>query len=97
MKTHILTISLATLIVTSVGCESSISQLLSSNNADYRSGVDLNNLTPNMNGLAQTYSENDAGIAVTNNENDRMYMDDLRRAMLLDKPSILSPIPVVGN
>ena len=57
----------------------------------------LVDLTPNMDGLAQTYSENDAGIAVTNNANRRMKADDLRRFMLLDKASILSPMPVVGN
>ena len=55
------------------------------------------NLTPQMNGLSETYSENDAGIAVVNNENERMYDDDWRRALLLDKPSMLSPIPVVQD
>ena len=55
------------------------------------------NLTPNMHGLAETYSDNDAGIIVVNNLNERMIVDDFRRATLLDKPSMLSPYPVVDN
>ena len=55
------------------------------------------NLTPIMDGLAETYSENDAGIIVVNNANERMIVDDFRRATLLDKPSMLSPYPVVDN
>ena len=86
MKTRILTLSLITLTGTLIGCYSSenVNPILA-------------DLTPNMDGLAQTYSENDAGIAVTNNANRRMKADDLRRFMLLDKSSILSPMPVVGN
>ena len=57
----------------------------------------INDLTPNMNGLAETYSQNDAGIAVVNDANDRMFVDDMRRATLLDKPSMLSPFPVVQD
>lgn len=56
-----------------------------------------NALAPNMNGLAETYAQNDAGIAVVNDANDRMFVDDLRRATLLDKPSMLSPFPVVQD
>jgi len=55
------------------------------------------NLTPNMNGLAETRSQNDASIGVVNNENERMYIDDWRRLMLLDKPSSLTPYPITGN
>ena len=91
MKTRILTLSLITLMGTLIGCNQLVRY--SSEDADPM----LVDLTPNMNGLAQTYSENDAGIAVTNNANDRMMDDDLRRLMLLDKSSILSPMPVVGN
>ncbi|MFT4592885.1 MAG: hypothetical protein ACI9JK_000584 [Phycisphaerales bacterium] len=57
----------------------------------------LNDLTPNMNGLAETYAQNDAGIAVVNDANYRMFVDDMRRATLLDKPSMLSPYPVVQD
>ena len=61
------------------------------------SGCARNALAPNMNGLAETYAQNDAGIAVVNDANDRMFVDDLRRATLLDKPSMLSPFPVVQD
>jgi hypothetical protein len=57
----------------------------------------INDLTPNMNGLAETYAQNDAGIAVVNDANDIMFLDHLRRATLLDKPSMLSPFPVVQD
>jgi len=57
----------------------------------------LKDLTPNMDGLSETYAENDAGIVVVNNANDRMFVDDMRRATLLDKPSMLSPYPVVDH
>ena len=57
----------------------------------------LGDLTPNLDGLSETYSENDAGIAVVNNDNERMYVDDWRRALILDKPSALSPYPVVAD
>lgn len=57
----------------------------------------LKDLTPNMDGLSETYSENDAGIVVVNNANERMLVDDMRRATLLDKPSMLSPYPVTDD
>ena len=66
-------------------------------NLRYSNRVIMANLTPGMNGLAETYSENDAGIAVVNNDNDRMYVDDWRRVLIIDKPSSLSPYPVVGD
>ena len=61
------------------------------------SGCNRNTLAPNMNGLAETYAQNDAGIAVVNDANNRMFVDDMRRATLLDKPSMLSPFPVVQD
>ena len=63
----------------------------------HSSNAILSDLTPNLDGLAETYSENDAGIAVVNNDNERMYVDDWRRALILDKPSALSPYPVVAD
>ena len=87
MNKCILTISILSVLGMFVGCNS---------NSHSESAV-LRNLTPNMNGLAETYSENDAGILVVNNANDRMIVDDLRRATLLDRPSSLSPFPVVQD
>lgn len=57
----------------------------------------LDNLSPNMYGLAENIQENDAGIAYVNNTADRLYIDDWRRVMLLDRPTTLSPFPVIGN
>jgi len=66
-------------------------------NLRYSNKAIIANLTPAMNGLSETYSENDAGIIVVNNANERMYVDDWRRALILDKPSALSPYPVVAD
>jgi hypothetical protein len=57
----------------------------------------LRNLSPQMDGLAESHAEDKAGISVTNNMNDRMYTDDWRRALMVDKPSALTPLPVVQN
>lgn len=54
----------------------------------------LANPSPQMDGLTETYSEDKAGIAVVN---DRLYVDDWRRMLLLDKPSALSVMLVVQN
>lgn len=83
-KCIILTTGLITLTALT-GCQSNA----------HSSNAILSDLTPNLDGLAETYSENDAGIIVVNNANERMYVDDWRRALILDKPSALSPYPVV--
>ena len=57
----------------------------------------LRDLTPNMRGLAENSQTERAGIVVVNNANDRQYIDDWRRALLLDKPSVLSPYPVIDH
>ena len=63
----------------------------------YSSRAILVSLTPNMRGLSDTHAEREAGDAVTKNANIRMSTDDLNRAILLDRPSSLSPYPVVDN
>ena len=87
MKKCIFTLTFASLSAALIGCQSNT----------HSTNAILKDLTPNMDGLSETYSENDAGIAVVNNDNDRMYVDDWRRVMILDKPSSLSPYPVVGD
>ncbi len=87
MKKCIFTLTFASLLAALIGCQSN----------KHSTNAILKDLTPNMDGLSETYSENDAGIAVVNNDNDRMYVDDWRRVMILDKPSSLSPYPVVGD
>jgi hypothetical protein len=63
----------------------------------YSSDAIMASITPNLRGLSDTYAENEAGIAITNNANTRMLDDDAVRLLLLDKPSLLSPHPVVEN
>lgn len=87
MKNFALTLSIFTLLMCLAGC---------SPKANPNRAL-LNNLTPNMDGLGETHTQNDAGIAVVINENRRMFNDDLRRILLLDKPSMLSSYPVVDN
>jgi len=81
------TVSLLALAGTLSGCHSNT----------HSTNAVVSDLTPNMNGLAETRSQNDAGIALVNNENERMYIDDWRRLMLLDKSSSLTPYPITGN
>ena len=66
-------------------------------NLQYSSKVILANLTPELNGLAETNAQRKAAIAVVNNLNARMSKDDLNRALLLDKSSTLSPYSVSGD
>ena len=63
----------------------------------YSSNAITASLTPNLSGLSETEAERAAGIAVTNNANQRMMRDDVNRIILLDKPSLLSPYPIVDN
>lgn len=63
----------------------------------YSSRAILASLTPGLDGLSETDAEREAGIAVVNNVNQRMSKDDINRALLLDKPSMLSPYPVVDH
>ena len=69
----------------------------STTTTDSQSQAILSDLTPNMRGLAENSQTERAGIVVVNNANDRQYIDDWRRALLLDKPSVLSPYPVIDH
>ena len=66
-------------------------------NLRYSAKAILANMTPEMSTLSQTYSERTARISVTNNQNSRLFNDDWDKALLLDKPSTLSIIPVVEH
>ena len=57
----------------------------------------LANLSPELDGLSETHAERKARIAVVNDQISRMSRDDLNRALLLDKASMLSPYPVVTD
>jgi len=66
-------------------------------NLRYSNAAIIGNISPEMKGLAETTSEHYAGIAAVDNENIRMSRDDLRRLFLRDKPSSLSPYPVIRD
>ena len=64
---------------------------------DSQSKEILANLSPNMRGIAENVEVESAGVIVVNSTNELLYMDDWRRALLLDKPSVLSPYPVIDH
>lgn len=64
-----------------VGCSAQQSRL-----AAYRA-----NPTPEVDTLAQTHDDIDNRLTVTNDTNLRMLNEDIGRALLLDRPSRLTP------
>lgn len=90
MKNTALLLSIGCLLICMPACTSTTT-------TDSQSKEILSDLTPNMRGLAENTSVESAGIVVVNNANDRQYIDDWRRALLLDKPSVLSPYPVIDH
>ena len=52
------------------------------------------NLTPELQGLTDRPVDNERNVAVANNQNWRMFSDDLGRALYIDHPSRLSPYPI---
>ena len=52
-------------------------------------------LPPELRGAVDTQDDADRHLAVTNNTNARLLMDDLGRTFYTDRPSRLSPLPVV--
>ena len=53
------------------------------------------NLTPELQGLTDRPVDNQRNFAVRENQNWRMFSDDLNRALHLDHPSRLSPYPIL--
>ncbi len=53
------------------------------------------NLTPELQGLTDRPVDNQRNFAVRENQNWRMFSDDLNRALFLDHPSRLSPYPIL--
>lgn len=71
---------------TLVGCQSDYS---------YSAAKEIQgNATPDLDTLTQRHIDIDNQIAVTFDENGRMFNEDLGRFMLFDKPSMLSPAPI---
>ncbi|MGD9693038.1 MAG: hypothetical protein AB7G17_09645 [Phycisphaerales bacterium] len=74
----------ALLSVTLVGCSAQQSRL-----AAYRM-----NPSPDVDTLSKTHDNIDNRLTITSDTNFRMLNEDIGRALLLDRPSRLSPIPV---
>jgi len=102
MKKCFTTCALLGIVAFSAGCESfkrpftAFKESVTSSQ-DEQTQEMLDNLTPNMHGLAETHAENDAGVAMTKDTEWRQFDDDIRRALMLDRPSSLSPYPVVND
>lgn len=57
----------------------------------------LEDITPSMDTLARTYTDSDVDLALTDNQNLRMAQEDLGRVWYTNKPSRLSPYPIVNT
>ena len=55
------------------------------------------NLTPELQTLDETSQDVDRDLAVNFNQDFRMFWSDLGRAFYTDRPSYLSPMPVVAT
>ena len=66
----------------------------SSNPSQVSFGAISSNLTPELQGLTDRPVDNERNVAVANNQNWRMFSDDLGRALYIDHPSRLSPYPI---
>jgi hypothetical protein len=55
------------------------------------------NLTPELQGVAETPNDIDRNMAVVGNQNLRMFWGDLGRALLFDQPSMLSPYNITST
>ena len=102
MKKCFTTCAVLGIFAFSAGCETFMSPFVALKNSVTSSQDDetkrmLNNLSPDMHGLAKTHDENDAGVAMIKNTEWRQFDDDIRRALMLDRPSSLSPYPVIDN
>lgn len=52
------------------------------------------NPTPELDTLSKTHDNIDNRLTITSDSNLRMLNEDIGRALLLDRPSRLSPVPV---
>ena len=55
----------------------------------------VTNLTPELQGLHERPSDVYGNMAVTHNSNIRMISDDLGRVFMTNRPSTLSPFPII--
>jgi len=57
----------------------------------------MSDITPSMKTLAQTHSEVNIDINMTDNQNLRMAEEDLARVWYTNRPSRLSSFPVINT
>jgi len=57
----------------------------------------MTDITPSMKTLSQTHTEVQMDLDVTENQNLRMAEEDLGRVWYTNRPSRLSPFPVVNT
>lgn len=55
------------------------------------------NLTPELQGVAETPDDIERNMAVVGNQNLRMFWGDLGRVFLFDQPSMLSPYNITST
>lgn len=53
------------------------------------------NLSPELTSVAERDEDIDRNIATTFEQNGRMFWNDLGRAMYVDRPSFMSPYPIM--
>ncbi|MDP7009492.1 MAG: hypothetical protein QGI78_07980 [Phycisphaerales bacterium] len=59
--------------------------------------VGLKNVAPTMDTLSQTHTDVNVDLVMVDNQNERMYQEDLGRVWYTNRPSRLSPLPVVNT
>ncbi len=59
--------------------------------------VGIENATPSMATLSQTFTDVNVDLAMVDNQNNRMFEEDLGRVWYTNRPSRLSPLPVVNT
>ncbi len=57
-------------------------------------GAISGDLTPELQGLTDRPVDDERNVAVANNQNGRMFADDLGRVFYTDHPSRLAPYPI---
>ena len=91
MRIAICSLVLAMLAVGSIGCSSKPKP----DNVSFK--AIRHDLTPELNGLAERKVDIQRNMAVVNNQNSRMFSDDLGGVFYTDRPSRLSPLPVMAT
>lgn len=89
MKTF-LCLSAVALAALLAGCETDDEMRVSTDDI-------LDDLTPELQTLTERPVDVDRNLAVNNNQNDRMFWDDLGRVFYTNQPSTLSPYPIVST